>query len=75
MSMAVSAAGHNETFSRVIYDFSFASFNECFCTFPVADIYILSVLHRKCLDNLAAFGSENLAVNNEIGGRSVSLLS
>ena len=66
MSVAVSTAGHYETFAGVVNNFSLPFFDERLRAFPVAYVDVLPVFNGKSFHNLVAFGSENLSVDNEV---------
>ena len=65
--MTIAAARHHKTLSGVIHHLGLSLFHEDFGSRLVTDIDILAVLHSKGFHNLAAVGSEDLAIDHEVG--------
>ena len=67
MGVAVTAAGHHKTLACIIDHFGLTCLNIGLSTFLVAYINVLAVFHRKGFNDLIVFGSENLAIDHEVG--------
>jgi hypothetical protein len=67
MGMSITTARHHKPLSCIVHHLGLAISDISFGTRLVAYINVLAVLHGKCLYNLIAFGSEDLAVDHEVG--------
>ena len=67
MGMSITTARHHKALSCIVHHLSLSFFDISFGTSLVADIDVLAILHGKGFHNLITFGSEDLAVDHEVG--------
>ena len=67
MGVTIAAAGHHESLASVIDDLGLTFLNKDLGSSLVANIDVLTILHSEGFNNLIVVGSENLAIDHEVG--------